>query len=97
MQQVVTVARDGQRCANVRRGGVRLSFPVWIIAVYEARPRKRDGVVTWRRVESYGPSVACARGPSSALVERAVAFALDTGLPFAACVRHGDVVQEEVS
>ena len=97
MQQVVTVARDGARCANIKRGGVRLSFPVWTVAVYEARARKRDGVVTWRRVESYGPSVACARGPSDALVERARSFALDTGLPFARKVRHGDVVQEEVS
>lgn len=44
--RVCTVARDGSRCAN--------GYPIWVGGIYEARARKSDGVLTWRRVGCFG-------------------------------------------
>jgi hypothetical protein len=90
---IVTVARAGARCATVRRGKCVMSFPLYVIATYEARKRQRDGALTWRRVGSHGEAVACdGSGPSGALLVRADKFARDAGLPYEDRVRHGERV-----
>jgi len=82
--EVVTVARDGSRCATV---GKR-SYPIWRTAVYVAA-RRRDGVLTWRRVMGVGESAA-GYSISGAMVTRAMAEAERIGVPYRARVRHGD-------
>jgi hypothetical protein len=52
VKRICCVARDGSRCP----GG----YPIWTGGVYEAQPRA-DGVVTWRRVGSYGGTRATRR------------------------------------
>ena len=48
--RVCTVARDGSRMAGVGT----MHWPIWIGGIYEAKRRVRDGVLTWRRVDSFG-------------------------------------------
>lgn len=46
-----TIARDGARLAYCRDG---FAVPIWTGGIYQAVRRKSDGVLTWRRVGSYG-------------------------------------------
>lgn len=48
---VCTVGRHGSRCAHF---GKRMWAPIYVGAIYEARRRRRDGILTWRRVGSFG-------------------------------------------
>jgi len=48
---VCCVARDGSRQASCGGG---FSRPIWTGAIYEAKARKSDGVLTWRRVDDFG-------------------------------------------
>ena len=43
-------ARDGARTANF---GNNFSRPIWTGGIYEAK-RRQDGIITWRRVGSFG-------------------------------------------
>ena len=61
--RVCTVARDGQRTARVNHWTV----PIWTGAIYEAMRRKRDGLLTWRRVGSFGRT-ASGHSPSAKFV-----------------------------
>lgn len=49
--RICTVARDGARIAKLPNG---LSIPIWTGAIYEAKRRRDDRVLTWRRVGSFG-------------------------------------------
>lgn len=82
----LSVARDGAKMAKCGNG---VSVPVWIVGVYEARARLRDGVVTWRRVGSLGRSVSCGRGSPRSLHIEATSMAAAMGL-VTRRVRHGD-------
>ena len=86
--KVVTVARDGAKSARVGR----LSFPVWVIAVYESKPRVRDGVVTWRRIQSIGQSKS-GKHPSNKLISEAEAYAEAVDLRFESGIRHGQRIE----
>ncbi len=61
--EVLSWGRHGSRCANFRSGGCRFSVPIWIGKKYKAIPRKSDGVLTWRLVLTFGPSVSGSRIP----------------------------------
>lgn len=96
---IVTVARDGSRCANFKRGGVHFSFPIWTVAAYVARARQRDGVVTWRRmkVPFYSDKVS-GREPPESLLKAAMVKAEDWGFGFVTprTVRHGMPVSDNI-
>ena len=46
--RICTVGRDGANC--------RAGYAVWVGKIYEAKPRKSDGVLTWQLVDRFGPS-----------------------------------------
>lgn len=81
---VCTVARDGSRMANCGGGHHK---PIWTGAIYEAVPRTRDGVLTWRRIGSFGDT-RCGIAPSSRFVEELKELAEYEWLN----VRHGQLV-----
>lgn len=83
---VVTVARDGTRCANTGQH----SYPIWVTAIYEARARQSDGTITWRRVDSLGVGTS-GYGVTGPMRDAAVAVAAERGLECRAGIRHGDV------
>lgn len=56
--RVCTVARDGAKTAGVQRGETFFAVPVWIGAIYEVKAHTRTGVLTYRRVGSFGESRA---------------------------------------
>lgn len=67
--------REGDRCCTVARDGMRRALcdngrfvPIWTGVIYEARARKNDGKLTWRRLRSFGSSRAY-RKPSKQFVE----------------------------
>ena len=80
-RRVATVARWGSATAN--------RYPLWCGAVYEARRRVRDGVLTWRRVESFGGTRSGWR-PSGLFVRQLKAVA---EYPWMDDVRHGTEVE----
>jgi hypothetical protein len=88
--EVVTWGRDGQKCANFRSGGARLSFPIWIGKTYRAVRRQSDGALTWRLIATHGPSLSGA-SVASGVVAHVVDFAKHANLPIKH-VRHGDLV-----
>lgn len=92
--RICTVARDGARCADVVRGGTRLSFPLWTGAIYEARRRQRDGYLTWRRVGSYGGTRSGSPDPSPAFVAELVTKA---EYPWRPGIRHGHLVLDDAT
>ena len=80
--RVITAGRAGSSMATVR--ATRLSFPLYCVKLYEARPRKADGVYTYRLVDHL--SAGHTWFPTS--VKRAEAMAENLGLPY-----HTDCVQ----
>lgn len=90
-QRVCTVARDGPRTAGVQRGEYFFAVPIWTGAIYEVRKRKRDGVLTMRRVGSYGNTRAGWK-PSAAFIDDLREAA---PYPWMDKVRNGKVVSEE--
>jgi len=90
--EVLTWGRDGQRCANFRRGGTRFSMPIWIGKTYRAVRRQRDGVLTWRLVGTHGPSLS-GRSAAAGVVQHVAELANATGLPVLH-VSHGEKVNK---
>ena len=90
-RRIVTVSRYGAAMARVGS----LNFPIFAVSVYEAKPRKKDGVWTWR-LSAYvsGTDTACKSEPSTKLCNRAREYAAKHGLPFEYGVRHGDLALE---
>ena len=84
--KVVTVGRAGNRRAATGRG---FSVPVWAIKLYEAKPRKKDGVYTYRLSLSWGQ--VSGKKPSARLLAEAEDYATNSGVPFLNHVAHGDV------
>lgn len=85
-----TVARDGSRIAEIIKHGERFFFvSIWIGAIYEAKRRIRDGVLTWRRVGSFGPTRS-GRKPSAAFLDELRETAPH---PWIDEVRNGKVVE----
>lgn len=80
--RVVTVSRYGVACPHP--GDPRV--PLWTVAIYEARPRKADGVWVWRRVNTVG-ALCEGAAPSEELLAAAREYAAEHGLPVAADVR----------
>ena len=90
MQRVVTVGRFGTKTANAGR----FDQPVWAVKVYEGRPRQRDGVKTWRLVETVESiPTRSGRQPSQRFMDEARAYAESVGLPFRPHVTYGDIVE----
>ena len=81
--EVVTVARDG---AKTWKYGY-----IYTTAVYRAVAGQDDGVLTWRRVSSYGADSTAGKKVTGPMVERAKARAAARGCGYVAAVRHGDV------
>ena len=77
------------RSAKMANSGSR-SYPIWIGGIYEARHRKSDGQLTWRKIDTYGRS-ASGYTPSQRLVRdlREVA-----DYPFVEGIRHGMLIEE---
>ena len=90
-QQIVTIRRLGDRTASFRVGGQTFGRPLWTAAVYEARPRK-DGIVTWRLVRSFGRDVSGSE-PSFRFEREVQAAAAAMGLDYRYGVRHGQRVR----
>lgn len=90
-KQIVTIRRLGARTASFRVGGQTFSRPLWTAAVYEARPRK-DGIVTWRLLRSFGPDVSGSE-PSFRFQREVQAAATFMGLDYREGVRHGQRVR----
>lgn len=88
--RVCTVARDGARTAGVQKGPWYFAVPIWTGAVYEVRRRQRDGILTFRRVGSFGETRASWE-PSKAFIAELQAEAEH---PWVDCVRHGKVIEE---
>jgi hypothetical protein len=55
-QETKTERKAGDRVGNIGRLGSKMAagYPIWTGAIFEAKPRKRDGVLTWRRVGNFG-------------------------------------------
>lgn len=85
-RRICTVSRDGTRMANV---GI-ISRPIWTGGIYEARQRK-DGVWTWRRVGSFGPTRS-GIAPSDKFIAELQAVAEH---PWEDDIKHGTPVDEE--
>jgi hypothetical protein len=86
--RVCCVGRDGAKMARLHFGAFA---PIYTGAVYEARRRVRDGVLTWRRIGSYGGTRSSLHGPSETYLEELYASAPYRWLK----VRHGDRATEE--
>lgn len=82
--KIVTVARDGGRTANVGR----MSFPIYVTAVYVAKARLKDGKLTWRRLSSVGDSTSGMR-PTAPMVRAAKEYEAAVGLSYEDGIRHG--------
>lgn len=82
--EIVTVARDGARMA--KSGPYHL--PIYCTAIYRAVARKRDGVLTWRRVGSLNDGTS-GRGVTGPMDRRARAYAASTGRTYRCDVSHG--------
>ena len=80
---VCTVARFGSKMAKTGGG---FSVPIWTGAIYERKPRKRDGKLTWRRIGSFG-GTRSGHKPSDRFVAELKAAAEH---PWMDDVRHGD-------
>lgn len=90
-RRIVTVSRYGASMARVGS----LNFPIFVVSVYEAKPRKKDGIWTWRLAHYVaGTDTACKSEPSNRLCNRAQEYAAQHGLPFAYGVRHGNLALE---
>lgn len=89
MTRIVTVGRYGARMATTRKGTARLSFPLYAVKVYEARPRM-DGKLTYRLVETLDDTAtACKGGPTMSMIEKGFKAADRLGLPFVFDVKLG--------
>lgn len=51
--KLAVIARDGSRMANCGNG---ITKPIYVGGIYQAKRRKKDSVLTWRRVGSVGPT-----------------------------------------
>lgn len=83
---------EGDRIATVARFGTATTgrWPIWCGAVYEARRRRRDGVLTWRRVGSFG-ATRSGKEPSALFVRQLKRVA---EYPWKDGVRHGMEVEK---
>ena len=79
--QIVTVARDGARCTPH-------GWPIYVTAVYIAKARASDGVLTWRRQSSVGYATSGKR-VTAPMERRAREYAASKGLPYLDSVRQG--------
>jgi len=84
----VTVGRFGSTVARVNG----LNIPVWATKVYEARSRRRDGLVSLRLVETT-EDTAAGFAPSLAHTQRARTHAADIGAVYLDGARQGMVVE----
>jgi len=85
--KAITVGRFGSKMAAVRTKwtGQTLHFPLYSVKLYEARPRQRDGKVTWRFVEHLSESHSWEPTVETWAHEEAAR----QGLPFMANLTHG--------
>ena len=89
--RAITVGRVGQRLIRFAYGnGQRGSCYLWGVKEYELRPRKKDGVYTWRLVDSW--STRSGHRPSAVLIKEGEDYAEARGLPFVEDIVHGTVV-----
>lgn len=77
--------------AGVQKGETYFAVPIWTGAIYEARKRQRDGVLTLRRVGSFGDTRSGFE-PSPAFIAELQDAAEH---PWVDKARNGDVVQDE--
>lgn len=82
--EVVTVARDGARTT-----GGSFARPIYCTAIYRAKRRLSDGVLTWRRVGSANDATS-GNGVTGPMIARAKNVADTRGLEYKKGVRHGD-------
>jgi uncharacterized protein (TIGR02996 family) len=85
--EAVTVARDGARMAG--------RYPIFTTAIYRPVAR-RDGTVTWRRVDSVRGHETSGYGITRPMIARAREYAESQGLPLIPGLRHGQVANPEL-
>ncbi len=85
MMRIVTAGRYGSQVWAAVRGGVTLHGPLFAVKVYEARPRTKDGIVTWRLVRTLKTSFSV----KSTAVKKAQKYAETKKLLFLPEVTHG--------
>lgn len=66
--------------------------PVWVVKVYEAKRRGRDGKWTWRATGEWLSTTRSGRRPSGRLIREGQAIAAQLGVPFIPGLIHGDAV-----
>lgn len=90
----VSVGRYGSKWATLRRGGKTLSFAMYVVKIYEKKPRQSDGVVTWRLFKNIDHTARSGtNGPSDRLLDVGEAIANSMGLDFDLSLRHGQKVE----
>lgn len=62
------IATEGTRVCSVRQCRTVGRYAVFTGAVYEARRRRKDDLLTWRLVEDYGRSATAKSKPSAKLI-----------------------------
>jgi hypothetical protein len=85
----VTVARAGADLATFAGG--RYKVGIYTTAVYVARRRQRDGVLTWRRQGGYKADRTSGFGITPPMRQLAKERAVERGCKYVEGVRHGQV------
>lgn len=84
-REIVTVGRYGSRTAGAH-------VFLYTTKVYRAVRRRRDGAITWRLASELRGHKTAGKGITGPMRARALAFAIERGLPFADGVTYGQVV-----
>jgi hypothetical protein len=84
----------GTRVATVGRAGSRTTkfCPIWCGKIYEARPRKTDGLLIWILVGNFAGDRSGIR-PSKKYRAEVMADAEAMGLPFVGSVSQYDICE----
>ena len=85
--KIITVGRFGQKCANFKSGGFKLSVPVWSAKIYKAK-KNYKGELKWFFVKHIGRTAA-GKFVSDKLINETMK---NSKYPFMLCVKHLDEV-----
>ena len=90
--EAITVA-PGDRIATVGRDGAKVTLHSAIFTgkIYQATPRKRDSMLVWRLVGTFGGTRTAKTKPSLKFTEELRKIATDRGLAWLASCKHNKV------
>ncbi len=86
----------GDLIATVGRDGAKVTphSAIFTGKIYQATPRKRDGVLVWRLVKTFGGTRTAKVKPSLKFTEELRKIATDRGLAWLASCKHNKVCCE---